>query len=120
MCCPTIVVTAGTVRTIVKTSIKMAVATVQIDVVFIKFQPGDRVHKIVAIPSIMTVIAVCIHLRHSLSARVTGGTLQLTVVSTQTPVGRVVLKRWFFFVAVTLVATVTLVAVIADGMNLFF
>lgn len=103
-----------------KTSIKMAVVAVQIDVVFIKFQPGDRVHEIVAVPCIMTVIAICIHLRHSLSARVTGSTLQLTVVPAQAPVGRVVLKRWFFFIAVTFVAVITLVAIIADGMNLFF
>lgn len=103
-----------------KTSIKMAVVAVQIDVVFIKFQPGDRVHEIVAIPRLVAVIAVSIHLRNSLSGWMARGAVQLTVVFTQAPMVGVVLKRWLLFIAVTFVALIPLVAIHADGMNLFF
>ena len=98
----------------------MAIAAVQIGMGFVKFQSGDRVYEIVAIPGIVAVITVCIHLRHSLPARVAGGAFQLTVVSSQPPVGGVVLEGWLLFVTVTFVATVALMAIIADGMNLLF
>lgn len=100
-------------------SIQMAVAAIQIDMGIIKCQPGDRVYEIIAIPGIVTVIAVCVHLSDSLPGGMTTGALQLTVVTPQPPVGGVVLKRWLLFVAVTFVATITLVTVIADCMDFF-
>lgn len=102
-----------------KTSIEMAVATVQIDMDVVKFQPGDGVHKVLAIPRLVAVIAVSIHLRNSLSGWMARGAVQLTVVPTQAPMVGVVLKRWLLFIAVTFVALIPLVAIHADGMNLF-
>ena len=117
--CYIIVVTTGAIRFVIL-AVWMTISTIPLDVVFIKYKPGDFVPEILLVPSSVAGIAMTVQLAYLFSGRMTGPAFQIVMILVERPTGGSMAKCWFTFVIVAMSTVILDMTIGANRVFLFF